>query len=111
MKKSDRHLYIMQSDVTGDFKVGISKDIDKRLKQLQTGSPYKIQCIYRGLNEAWREKSIHKDLNRPNPYNLGGRTTWKKGEWFNWDMFGLLPQDIQDQIDLEFVNTWWDKKC
>ena len=39
------HLYIIQSSNKGNFKIGRSKNPSKRLKQLQTGSPYKLKLV------------------------------------------------------------------
>lgn len=43
------YLYLFQCKDSNKnpFKVGITKDIKQRLKQLQTGSPYPITCIDR----------------------------------------------------------------
>ena len=43
MKKKD--LYIIQCDKTGAFKVGISTNVERRIKNLKTGCPYEIKLI------------------------------------------------------------------
>ena len=40
-------IYIIRCDKQNLFKIGISNNVDKRLKQLQTGNPYKLKCIYK----------------------------------------------------------------
>lgn len=94
------HLYIIQSDVTGAFKIGRSKDPVKRLKQLQTGSPYKLKLICVLHEQGKKEKDLHKRLNE------SGRRC--KGEWFDFDLMGFLPDHIMEMLDLETVNTWWE---
>ena len=44
-KMNNDDLYIIQSDVSGNIKIGRSKDPQKRLKQLQTGNPNKLKLI------------------------------------------------------------------
>lgn len=94
------HLYIIQSDVTGAFKVGRSKNPERRLKQLQTGSPYKLKLICVLENKGYQEKLLHSQLNE------SGRRC--KGEWFDFDLIGYLPDNIVEGLDLEIVNTWWE---
>ena len=95
------HLYIIQSDSTGNFKIGRSKHPEKRLKQLQTGNPNKLKLILVLENQGHREKLLHNRIN-----------SWtrkkSKGEWFEFDLMGLLPDEIMEKLDLEVVNTWWE---
>ena len=94
------HLYIIQSDVTGAFKVGRSKSPIRRLKQLQTGSPYQLKLVCILENKGYQEKLLHRRLDE------SGRRC--KGEWFEFDLIGNLPDDIVEILDLETVNTWWE---
>lgn len=91
------YLYVIGND-TNRQKIGISKDVDKRLKNLQTGNPdkltihYKIECptIKHTLK---LEKKIHSEL------------SYKRlsGEWFN--------MTVEEAVNyLEFARiTWLDK--
>jgi hypothetical protein len=94
------HLYIIQSDVTGAFKVGRSKNPKRRLSQLQTGSPYQLKLVCILENRGYQEKLLHQQL------DSSGRRC--KGEWFDFDLIGYLPDDIVEILDLETVNTWWE---
>ena len=97
------HLYIIQSDETGNFKIGRSKNPKQRLKQLQTGNPNLLKLILILVNQGYREKILHNSIN-----------CWirkkSKGEWFEFELMGYLPDDVSEQLDLEIVNTWREKK-
>lgn len=94
------HLYIIQSAVTGAIKVGRSGNPDKRLKSLQTGSPYPLRIILVLDRRGWQEKALHERLSRFHT----------KGEWFLYQgLAGGLPLDIYEQLDLEVVDNWWVK--
>ena len=94
------HLYIIQSDVTGAFKVGRSKNPKTRLRQLQTGSPYQLKLVCVLENTGYQEKLLHQRL------DVSGRRC--KGEWFDFELIGYLPDVIVEMLDLEIVNTWWE---
>jgi len=53
------NIYILESD--GFYKIGVSTDVDKRVKELQVGNPHKIECIFaRWVPEAYDvEKELH----------------------------------------------------
>jgi hypothetical protein len=95
------HLYIIQSSNNGCFKIGRSKHPKKRLKQLQTGSPFELKIILVIDNEGRKEKSLHKRFPK--------REINCKGEWFDFDLMGYLPDNITEMIDLDDVNLWWVK--
>lgn len=67
--------YIYLISCNGYFKVGIANDVESRLAQLQTGSPYELQIeeCYEFENSEIVEKAIHQ--------------AWKanrvRGEWFD----------------------------
>ncbi len=90
-QRDNRDLYfIQQQEYPFHLKIGIAKDCEKRLKQLQTGSaiPLKIVHIFKG--QAWREKEIHKEL----------ASYHRSGEWFACNRYSvpLLPQDLYEQL-------------
>lgn len=98
------HLYIIQSDMSGDFKIGKSKHPDKRLKQLQTGNACKLKIILVLENQGHKEKYFQK-------YIEDRARKKRKGEWFEFSLMGFLPDNIIEQLDLDDVNTWWEKKA
>lgn len=100
--RGGQHLYIAQSHTTGAFKVGRSSNPDRRLKDLQVGSPYKLKLILVVEDMGWRERQIHMALKG---YRSQGQM---KGEWFIEPGLGSLPDDLYDLLDLEDVNTWWE---
>ena len=70
------YIYVI-GPVTGPQKIGISKDVNVRLKNLQTGNPEKLYIHHMEEINPKRvrilEKKIHRDLNHLK----------LKGEWFN----------------------------
>jgi len=99
MKKD---LYIIQSSKNGAFKVGISKEPNKRLRQLQTGSPYRLKMILILKEKSYLEKTLHETLRS---FRLGNF----KGEWFSYEAFPSLPDWIYSMLDLEDIDCWWKK--
>jgi len=100
MKTKD--LYIIQCDKTGAFKIGISKDVQKRLKTIKTGCPYDVKLILELKNCSYLEKYFHKLLKK-------FRTSSGNQEWFAFEGLCYLPDDIYEKLDLETANSWWEK--
>ena len=83
-------LYLMESG--GLHKIGISQDINKRLKGLQTGSPHPVKCVaYYTTEDSARsvEGKLHKLFHK---YRLSG-------EWF----------DFEGRFTLDAFNTLCEK--
>ncbi|MDB2481769.1 GIY-YIG nuclease family protein [bacterium] len=95
-----RDLYIIQSSNNGAFKVGISKNPERRLRQLQTGSPYKLKMVLVLKGKSHLESTLHERLKS---FRLGNF----KGEWFCYDAFPSLPDWIYDMLNLEEIDYWW----
>lgn len=70
-----KYVYLMQSLENGYYKIGASKNPQKRIEQLQTGNSSKIKLINKFLTEFSTkiESSLH---------NLYSHTQ-KNGEWFD----------------------------
>ncbi len=96
----NKHLYIIQSDVTGAIKIGVSKNPQKRLLQLQTGSPYKLKLLTVLKGKGTLERSLH-DYLKPYKYAC-------KGEWFDFECTGSLPEWVSETIDWDIANVWWE---
>jgi hypothetical protein len=96
------HLYIIQMAVTGDFKVGRSNDVKRRLGELQTGCPHRLRVILIAEGLGDREKGVHRALRRY-------RTRYGKGEWFHEEGIGSIPVDLWDMVDLDLLEDpdWW----
>ena len=77
------YIYLIHSDLLNLCKIGVSKNVENRLRCLQTGFPYQLQIksTYQTNNAYKVEKSLHKEYERFRreldfEYKL-------KGEWFN----------------------------
>lgn len=103
--RGGQHLYIIQQHTTGAFKVGRSSDPDRRLRDLQVGSPYLLKVILVVEDMGWREHLIHQKLHG---YRSQGLT---KGEWFIEPGLGSLPDDLYERMDIDDVNTWWETEA
>jgi predicted GIY-YIG superfamily endonuclease len=77
-----KQVYLLRSDNTGHYKIGVSKNSKKRIKQLQTGSsenislicefeseiPYKVETALHNfyhvhlINREWYNLSIENEL-------------------------------------------------
>ena len=66
------------------IKIGRSKDVHKRLKQLQTGCPYKLKLLVEGKGLGHRELELHNRLSSHR----------KNGEWFDSSCVSDLPDVI-----------------
>jgi len=88
--------------VTGDVKVGRSSDVDRRIRELQTGCPHRLRLILHLPGEGGVERSIHESFHRY-------RTRYGKGEWFSEECLAELPPHIYERIPVEVIEDcdWW----
>lgn len=79
--KPGKHIYIIQLGDTDIYKIGFSKDPDKRIKQLQSKCPIPLKIIYTNFGHDYEfvEKYLHYQY----------REQRVKGEWFQ-----LSTEDI-----------------
>jgi len=96
-----KNLYIIQSDVTGDLKIGRSNNAIKRLRELQVGSHTKLKLLCEISNMGHIEKRLHQKLS---DYKIR-----KRSEWFSFDCAGNLPDWLCESIDWDIANIWWEK--
>lgn len=101
------NIYILESN--GFYKIGVSADIDARIKNLQIGNPHIISHVFsRMVPEAYEvEQELHDMFAE---YRI-------KGEWFKFDTKTL--EILKDQIvfymrlhsigaeDAERIKRWW----
>ena len=105
--KKGKSLYLMQADNSGAIKIGKSANPERRVKQLQTGCPFEIRLIASFPEKGDLEKRLHKRLWE---YRINPLTNKKtRGEWFDFSCMGNLPDWITETLDLDMVNTWWEK--
>ena len=79
MEIDEQLIYIMRNGYTDQYKIGISKNSNKRKKQLQTGNPNEIILMFKckidpGIKAKDVELTIHHFLKE------NGK--WIRGEWF-----------------------------
>jgi len=96
-----RHLYLMQMDRTGAFKVGRSSNVARRRGEVQTGCPYEVRVILIVEGKGHLEPKLHERL-------AAFRTRQYSGEWFHEEGLASLPDWIYEQLDLE-RSDWWIK--
>ena len=84
------NLYLIQAENGGPIKIGVSSNIESRLSQLQTGSPFILRVIgeYNGVSPSL-EKQVHAELAE---YRL-------HGEWFNPVVIDLVPEVVKMLTD------------
>ena len=91
----------------GMIKIGVSNDVDKRLRQLSTGNPHHIYLMFSiNMNSEKRAKRAEKQIHHMFRYCRGA------GEWFTGDKFllifiGELKEgfDYRLSLDRAYVNT------
>lgn len=98
--KGGEHLYVIQSDVTGNIKVGRSSEPRRRLKQLQTGSPHRLRLLIVAVDAGFREREMHKRMKE--------KRARADGEWFTVGALTELPPSMYGQLDLE-TEDWWKR--
>lgn len=69
------HIYLIQNLETSKYKIGISKNPKKRIKQLQTGSGEELKLIHEFKSEVSKkiESALHGRYKHLNTH----------GEWFD----------------------------
>src|SRR5690606_36217138 len=80
-------IYLIKCDEDSLYKVGKSKNPNKRVNQLQTGNPDKIRIVhqFKTENAGKVEKYFHNRYNHCK----------KEGEWFDLDL----------KEELDFINN------
>ena len=75
-------IYLFEAENTGLYKIGVSKNAKKRIKQIQTGSAYKLKIIKTFDSKyAFKiESTLHRKLNHCRTDEYGDKTLI--GEWF-----------------------------
>ena len=68
------YIYLIKNDTDDLYKIGFSNDVYKRLKQLETGNPYKLVLIdkFKTNHKRKIETTLHNTLKHLNV----------NGEWF-----------------------------
>lgn len=87
-KKKPTHLYILSDGEK--VKIGVTSDIDTRIKSLQTGNPKKIVLLYieERTNPTKAETYLHRCFTKQR----------EEGEWFH----GLTVEQIRSRLMIFF---------
>lgn len=99
---SNDGLYIIQMHTTGAFKVGRTNNLNRRLRELQTGAPYTLKVLLFAEGQGDRERMVHDCLRHAKARN-------KSGEWFHESGLGAIPDDLWEMVPPEILEDpdWW----
>jgi len=80
-------VYIIRIQNTDKYKIGLTKNLKRRIKQFITGNPENLKIDYFIATKKYKELEIklHKSFDQ---YRIGG-------EWFMFDEKGLLELNIE----------------
>lgn len=73
--KLRQYIYVVKNPLNETVKIGVAQDVDKRIKQLQTGAGIELELIYKSMicsNAFAIEKDVHKYFEEYRTF----------GEWF-----------------------------
>lgn len=85
-------LYFIQMHHVGPIKIGIACNVERRLAELQVGSPYELKLLHaQRIKDTKTEKEIHRHLRK---YHM-------RGEWFSAHPYVL--ELIEDTKKSEYV--------
>jgi hypothetical protein len=92
MSKKNPKIYLIHCKNINLYKIGISVNPEKRIKQLQTGTPYELSIIsiYNSKYPFKVEKILHNTfVSKKTPDNFQYDFELLSGEWFN-----LTAEDV-----------------
>lgn len=107
--RKSEFVYFIRAELTGLIKIGVSRDMEKRLSALQTGSPDKLVVlgVIRCTSPRERELQLHGMFRRD----------WDHGEWFR-PSEALLSLIAAEAVSLEadaenkraaMIQSWLDR--
>ena len=96
------YIYFIRSGVRGPIKIGIAKNVDKRLSDLQCANPYELSLITKVKCDSRRhalylEKRLHKMFSHKH----------LRGEWFNGN---IQLKKADEFLSLNHIQKDKDKK-
>ena len=97
------NVYFIRMGKKGPIKIGVAKDIQRRMSELQTANPYELKLISsipcKSENDAYRlEKKIHSIFKKQNI----------RGEWFQGNIRMNRIKDFDKEA--EIVREYTDSK-
>lgn len=107
MSKKPVKIYLIFCKTINLYKIGVSVNPEKRIKQLQTGTPYELCAvnIYESKYPFKVEKILHNSLvSKKTPDNFQYDFELLGGEWFNLSATDVLNfshrcKKIEERID------------
>lgn len=95
--KKQYEVYLIQLGQSELYKIGVSKNSKKRVKQLQTGCPYSLSLVsvYKTIQPYKIERILHSRI-ASKKYSPSFNVDFDSlvGEWFN-----LSTKDVLDFLD------------
>jgi hypothetical protein len=89
------NVYLIKTQKSQKYKIGIAKDVQKRVRELQTGNPEQLIIVYSHPTQyaSKVETALHNHYNYLND----------RGEWFKFDLcieldFPILRKQIEDNL-------------
>ena len=74
-KNTEGFVYFILSEETGLVKIGVTTDLRRRVRALQTASPVELKLMGKIIGNRWREERFH----------LVFREYRERGEWFRYE--------------------------
>lgn len=95
-----KQLYVIRAESTNLFKIGISENPSKRIRELQTGSAYNLSILF--TIETKHASKLEKTLHRVYSNNKKiDEDNLAFGEWFHLDEKKILGLEKKCQDILE----------
>jgi len=96
-------VYFVQMGSIGPIKIGVAKNVERRLESLQTGNPYKLKLLT--MIECTNSLKAY-DLERKMNSKFSNHNI--RGEWFNSGILNLMhevreieKEAIEIQLDIQ----------
>jgi len=90
-------IYFIQAGKNGPIKIGQTEnDVENRIKQLQTGCPYKLKVVWLYYGDRWTEAALHERF----------ASDRIRGEWFNSTekLFTFIDEELTNTNDIVLEN-------
>ena len=84
-------IYLVKSKRYNFWKLGYTKNIKNRIKNLEQGCPFRLHLVYAIEASQSEEKKLHKSLK---DYQI-------KGEWYQFRGCESKVKDMMDQFDID----------
>tara|TARA_R100001594_G_scaffold86809_1_gene121204 strand:+ start:105 stop:626 length:522 start_codon:yes stop_codon:yes gene_type:complete len=88
-------VYLIHAEDTKRYKIGTTKNgVESRLKELQTGCPFKLRPVKSIVGGRNQEEQVHRKF----------KEYQKHGEWFEFD--GHVKRKV-----MKYMDTFGDESC